>query len=292
LSLRLPAAAAKARGIRSINSLRAAAAVANCTSTTTTSPTRRHFHSTTSTCMEVEPYYPKEGPGEDVKQGHLRPWRDRPAPDARLPDDTPRTYTSDKLTADAAQHKRGLLDPSVPPWQNPLHHYNPVLKVFREDFDSEEEFQAAQVPLPPHDNADESWNAPAYLHEMADEIVQLTLLETNELNNKLADHYGFHAGMLSPDDAAVADTLDDDQETASETQEQVKKTFDIRLVEFDAKAKIKVIKEVRSIAGLGLKEAKELVESAPKVFLKDVKREQAEEIKAKLEELGATIEIV
>lgn len=61
---------------------------------------------------------------------------------------------------------------------------------------------------------------------------------------------------------------------------------------FDAKAKIKVIKEIRSIAGLGLKEAKELVEAAPKVFAKDLKSDKAEEIKAQLEAVGAQVEIV
>ena len=65
----------------------------------------------------------------------------------------------------------------------------------------------------------------------------------------------------------------------------------MRLVGFDAKAKIKVIKEVRAIAGLGLKEAKELVESAPKVVQKDLKPEKAEELKAQLEAVGAQVEI-
>ena len=68
--------------------------------------------------------------------------------------------------------------------------------------------------------------------------------------------------------------------------------FDLKLVGFDAKAKIKVIKEVRAIAGLGLKEAKELVEGAPKVVKKDIKKEEAEELQKKLEEVGATIEVV
>jgi large subunit ribosomal protein L7/L12 len=68
--------------------------------------------------------------------------------------------------------------------------------------------------------------------------------------------------------------------------------FDIKLLGFDAKAKIKVIKEVRAIGGLGLKEAKELVESAPKVIQKDMSKEKAEELKAQLEAIGAQVEIV
>lgn len=73
---------------------------------------------------------------------------------------------------------------------------------------------------------------------------------------------------------------------------EVKTVFDVKLVAFDAKAKIKIIKEIRSIGGLGLKEAKELVESAPCVIQKGLKAEAAEEIKAKLIEIGAEIQLV
>lgn len=71
-----------------------------------------------------------------------------------------------------------------------------------------------------------------------------------------------------------------------------KTVFDVKLVGFDTAAKIKIIKEVRSVTGLGLKEAKELVEGAPKVISKALKKEQADELKAKLEEIGAKIELV
>ena len=71
-----------------------------------------------------------------------------------------------------------------------------------------------------------------------------------------------------------------------------KTIFDLKLTGYDAKAKIKVIKEVRAITSLGLKEAKELVEGAPTTVKKDIKKEEAEELKGKLEALGATIEIV
>lgn len=80
---------------------------------------------------------------------------------------------------------------------------------------------------------------------------------------------------------------------AEEADAEEKKTiFDLKLVGFDAKAKIKVIKEVRTIAGLGLKEAKEMVEGAPKVIQKELKEEKAEELKAQLEALGAQVELV
>ena len=79
---------------------------------------------------------------------------------------------------------------------------------------------------------------------------------------------------------------------AEEEAAEEKTAFDLKLVSFDAKAKIKVIKEVRSIAGLGLKEAKEMVEGAPKTILKEMKKEELEEIAAKMKELGAEVEIV
>lgn len=86
---------------------------------------------------------------------------------------------------------------------------------------------------------------------------------------------------------------DAETEDAAQAPEQVaKSTVDLKLEGFDAKAKIKVIKEVRAITGLGLKEAKELVESAPKVVQKEMKPEEAEELKKKLEEVGATIALV
>lgn len=79
---------------------------------------------------------------------------------------------------------------------------------------------------------------------------------------------------------------------AAVEEEKVEKTaFDVKLTGFDAKSKIKVIKEIRAITGLGLKEAKEMVEGAPKTIKKDIKMEEAEELKAKLEGVGATIEI-
>ncbi|KAL3826452.1 hypothetical protein ACHAXA_011261 [Cyclostephanos tholiformis] len=73
----------------------------------------------------------------------------------------------------------------------------------------------------------------------------------------------------------------------------VEKTmFDVKLIGFDAKNKIKVIKEVRSMTNLGLKEAKELVEGVPATLRKNIKREEAEELKVLLEGLGAQVEIV
>jgi len=68
--------------------------------------------------------------------------------------------------------------------------------------------------------------------------------------------------------------------------------FDVELSEFQKSAKIKIIKEVRGLLGLGLKEAKETVEAAPTWLKKELKKEEAEELKEKLEALGATIKLV
>jgi len=216
-----------------------------------------------------------------------------PSPSDTGGSDGPTDYSTPELAIDAEKHKAGLADPDRPSWQNPLHHNNPDMeKVFPEDFDSPEEFEAAKVPIPPFDEPDGSVAAPEYLKELADEIVHLNMLEMNELVNKIGHHFGFHEGMLSPDEMADDDVDEGADAGGAPAAVEAKTVFDIKLVAFDAKAKIKVIKEVRSIAGLGLKEAKEMVESAPKVVLKDIKKEEAEEIKAKLEEIGATIEVV
>jgi large subunit ribosomal protein L7/L12 len=218
-------------------------------------------------------------------------------------------YSTTELTDDAKQHKTGLNDPTIPPWQNPLHHDNEEMKkIYVEDFESPEAFQQAILPAPsPENNEDNSGSlssssvtAPEYLHELADEIVHLTMLEMSELINKIANHYGFHEAMLSPEQDSAgggsgggADVDGGSGEDAIEDAVVTEKiNFDIKLVTYDASAKIKIIKEVRSLASLGLKEAKEMVEGVPKTILKDIKKEQAEEIKVKLEELGATVEIV
>jgi large subunit ribosomal protein L7/L12 len=78
---------------------------------------------------------------------------------------------------------------------------------------------------------------------------------------------------------------------ADAPQEEAPKLVDLKLVGYDDKQKIKVIKEVRSILGLGLKEAKELVESAPKILSKQIKPEQADELRERLVAAGAQIEI-
>lgn len=78
---------------------------------------------------------------------------------------------------------------------------------------------------------------------------------------------------------------------AEEEPKEEKTIFDVKLASFDAKSKIKIIKEVRGITGLGLKEAKALVEAAPSVLKKDVKKDEADALIEKLKEIGGVVEL-
>lgn len=82
------------------------------------------------------------------------------------------------------------------------------------------------------------------------------------------------------------------EEKKEEVKEQVKSTYDIELAGIDAANKIKIIKEVRQMFGLGLKEAKDAVESAPTTLQKAAKREDAEKCKEKLAALGCTVNLL
>lgn len=115
--------------------------------------------------------------------------------------------------------------------------------------------------------------------------------ELKELTDQIADHFGFDDSMMAASYGGGG--MGGAASAPVEEEVKVEKTlFDLKLVGFDAKAKIKVIKEVRAIGGLGLKEAKELVEAAPKIVTKDLKKDKAEELKAILEAAGAQVEIV
>ncbi len=124
----------------------------------------------------------------------------------------------------------------------------------------------------------------ADLKKLAEEIVALTLLEAQELKTILKDEYGIEpaAGgavmMAGPADAGGA--------AAAEEQTE----FDVILKSAGAQ-KINVIKEVRTITGLGLKEAKDLVDAGGKTVKEQVSKEEAETIKAKLEAAGAEVEL-
>ncbi len=118
------------------------------------------------------------------------------------------------------------------------------------------------------------------LEKIADQLSSLTVLEASELSKMLEEKWGVSAA--APVAAAAAPAA---AEVAEEQTE-----FDVVLASFGEK-KINVIKEVRAITTLGLKEAKELVESAPKTVKEGIRKEEAEEIKRKLEAAGATVEL-
>ena len=120
------------------------------------------------------------------------------------------------------------------------------------------------------------------LEKIAEEIQGLTLLEASELIELLEEKLGVSAA--APVAVAAAPTA------AAAAEEEEKTEFDVILKEIGPK-KIQVIKVVRQITSLGLKEAKELVDSAPGPVVKAVPKEQAEDVKARLEGEGAVVEI-
>ena len=116
---------------------------------------------------------------------------------------------------------------------------------------------------------------------MIEEIKGLTVLELSELVHALEEEFGVSAAAMAAPAAGGA---------AAEAVEE-KTEFDVVLAGFDAAAKIKVIKAVREITGLGLAEAKAVVEGAPKALKEAVSKDEAEEMKKKLEEAGAKVEL-
>jgi large subunit ribosomal protein L7/L12 len=116
-------------------------------------------------------------------------------------------------------------------------------------------------------------------------ISNMSVLELSEMVKELEEKFGVSAAA-----AAVAAAPAAGGAAGGETAAEEKTEFDVILTSFGDK-KINVIKEVRGITGLGLKEAKEFVESCPKAVKEGVSTEEAEEIKKKLEEAGASAEI-
>ena len=116
---------------------------------------------------------------------------------------------------------------------------------------------------------------------LIEEVKALTVLELSELVKALEEEFGVSAAAMAAPAAGGA---------AAEAVEE-KTEFDVVLAGFDAAAKIKVIKAVREITGLGLAEAKAAVEGAPKTLKEAVSKDEAEELKKKLEEAGAKVEI-
>ena len=114
---------------------------------------------------------------------------------------------------------------------------------------------------------------------MIEEIKGLTVLELSELVHALEDTFGVSAAAVAARPAVAAGPVVEE-----------KTEFDVVMTSFGAE-KIKVIKEVRGITGLGLAEAKKLVEEVPAKIKEGISKEDAEELKAKLEAVGATVEL-
>lgn len=123
----------------------------------------------------------------------------------------------------------------------------------------------------------------ADLQKIADELSKLTVMEAAELSKLLEEQWGVSAA--APVAVAAGPAAGGDAGAAEEKDE-----FDVVLSSAGDK-KINVIKEVRAITGLGLKEAKDLVEAAPKAVKEGCSKDEAEAIKKKLEEAGATVEL-
>ena len=124
----------------------------------------------------------------------------------------------------------------------------------------------------------------ADLKKFAEQLVGLTVLEVNELGTILKDEYG-----IEPAAAAVAAAAAPAGAAAPEAE--AKSEYDVILKDAGAQ-KVAVIKAVKDITGLGLGEAKAIVDGAPKPVLEKAKKDDAEVAKKKLEEAGATVELV
>ena len=117
---------------------------------------------------------------------------------------------------------------------------------------------------------------------LIEEVKALTVLELSELVKALEEEFGVSAAAMAAPAAGGA---------AAGAAAEEKTEFDVVLASFDAAAKIKVIKVVREITGLGLGEAKAVVEGAPKAIKEGVSKDEAEELKKQLEEAGAKVEL-
>ena len=120
----------------------------------------------------------------------------------------------------------------------------------------------------------------ADINKLAEELVNLTVKEVNELAKVLKDEYGIEPAAAAAVMAAPA---------AAEAPAE-KTSFDVILINA-GQAKLQVVKAVKEAAGLGLKEAKDLVDAAPKAIKEGISKEEAESLKSALEDAGAEVEL-
>ena len=122
--------------------------------------------------------------------------------------------------------------------------------------------------------------------EILESLKTLSLLEASELVKQIEEAFGVSAAASAGVVMAAPGAAAGGGEAAEEKTE-----FDVVLESFEASSKIKVLKAVREATGLGLGDAKAMVEAAPKAIKEGVSKEEADEIKGKLEEAGATVEV-
>jgi len=148
----------------------------------------------------------------------------------------------------------------------------------------EEKKEAVEAPVAPEAKAndsgiDESVEVPKEFQKLVEQVEKMTVLELNELVKVLEKRFGVSAAAVAVAGPAVGGDAGGDEEQSE---------FTVELTEVGG-AKIAVIKAVKEACGLGLKEAKDLVDGAPSVVKEGIKKEDAEALKAKLEEAGATV---
>ncbi|KAK4794880.1 hypothetical protein SAY86_012874 [Trapa natans] len=132
--------------------------------------------------------------------------------------------------------------------------------------------------------------APEKISKLGEEISTLTLAEARILVDLLQDKLGVSAAAFAPAAAVAASPAGGDGGTAAAVEEKTE--FDVVIEEVPSNARISVIKAVRALTSLALKEAKELIEGLPKKFKEGVSKDEAEDAKKQLEEAGAKIAIV
>jgi large subunit ribosomal protein L7/L12 len=147
---------------------------------------------------------------------------------------------------------------------------------------TEQENQTKEAEQTKEDTKGKNWSSD--IKKLGDKIVALTLMQAKELGDYLKDEYG-----IEP--AAGGAVMMAGPAVQAQSEEKAEKTsFNVVLKEYGDK-KIQVIKEVKSITGLGLKEAKELVDSLPKTIKEGLSKEEAETLQKQLEIVGAVVEL-
>ncbi|WP_185854684.1 50S ribosomal protein L7/L12 [Blattabacterium cuenoti] len=120
------------------------------------------------------------------------------------------------------------------------------------------------------------------IKKLAEQLVNLTVQQVNELSNLLKNEYG-----IEPSDTLVVDSSKKKEESSEKEEKNI---FNL-ILKSSGNSKLSVVKLVKEITGKGLKESKELVDNVPNVIKESIDKKEAEELKKKLEEIGADVEL-